>query len=93
MQVSSYQQKLYVAIYINEGLHAGLSSVSSQETCSTENAIRLEQGNVDGSDMEGKVEICRNGVWGDVCYDNWDYLDAAVVCRQLGFSHYGRCKL
>ena len=45
--------------------------------------IRLVNGE---SEMEGRVEVCRNSRWGTVCDSYWTDNSTAVVCRQLGFS-------
>ena len=42
------------------------------------------------SSLEGRLEVCRRGVWGSVCGTlTFDELNANVVCLQLGFSSLG----
>ena len=58
-------------------------------SCTEEGNVRLMDG---PSSREGRVEICNNGEWGTICdryYYSWDYEDAKVVCRQLGFAAAG----
>ena len=48
----------------------------------TSGDVRLVNGS---SDSEGIVEVCYQGVWTTVSGYEWDYRDARVLCRQLGY--------
>jgi deleted-in-malignant-brain-tumors protein 1 len=56
--------------------------------------LRLVKGTVsDPSFSFGRLEIFINGVWGTICDDYFDLIDAYVACKQLGYSgaiRYGR---
>lgn len=43
------------------------------------------------SEREGEVQVCKDGVWGYICSDTWNDVNAKTVCKQLQFSD--TCKL
>ena len=52
----------------------------------TEGDVRLLEGS---TRLQGRVEICKNNVWGTVCDYGWGKADATVVCWQLNLSVAG----
>ena len=62
-------------------------SFSYVSTACRDGDVLLMNGSVPSiGQREGRVEICKNNVYGTVCDDFWDRLDGDVVCRQLNFT-------
>ena len=38
----------------------------------------------------GRIDLCVNGIWGTICSNSFDNKDASIVCRQLGYSSFGK---
>ncbi|XP_013411506.1 scavenger receptor cysteine-rich type 1 protein M130-like [Lingula anatina] len=51
--------------------------------CEEDAPVRL----ADGNSNYGRVEVLEDDHWGTVSDDHWDYKDAVVVCRQLGYHN------
>ena len=56
----------------------------------TDGDIRLVSWSNVVNQREGRVQVCINSTWGNICNSGWDSRDAGVVCRQLGLSSLGK---
>lgn len=89
VQCSGYESRLLDCrrtnyfYYCSHSRSAGVRCSSETAPTCSNGDIRLVGGEVA---YEGRVEICYTNTWATVCHDNWGYLDAIVVCHQLGYS-------
>lgn len=47
---------------------------------------KIEYRLMDGSDLEGRLEVKYRGVWGTVCDDDFSNKEAQVFCNSIGFT-------
>ena len=61
-------------------------------SCSTERAVRIDAPQTDENceSVEGRVQICEEGDWRNLCDTNWTLHDIQVTCRSLNYSTTGK---
>ena len=47
---------------------------------------KIEYRLMDGTDLEGRIEVKYRGVWGTICDDDFGNKEAQVFCNSLGFT-------
>ncbi len=67
------------------------------DTCSVETSVRFDDGlqvNSTCGYVQGRLQVCEDQVWKNLCDTNWTVSDAQVTCRSLNYSAIGelRCR-
>lgn len=69
-------------------IHVSIGYCNAEYLCDT-GELRLVNGSGGMVNNNGRLEFCRNGVWGTVSDYEFDMADARVACRKLGFNPDG----
>ena len=55
--------------------------------------VRLVGDENESTEVEGRVEMCYNGVWGGaVCANGWNEFAAIITCNQFGYTNSSELK-
>ena len=85
-QLAGVRCQLYTKGTNTAQLYSYLLYLLSHITVECNNGeIRLVGGE---SSDEGRLEICYNDIWTPVCVTYFHDEEAAVACKQLGYTHY-----
>uniref|UniRef100_A0A673BP80 SRCR domain-containing protein n=1 Tax=Sphaeramia orbicularis TaxID=375764 RepID=A0A673BP80_9TELE len=76
-----YEQQLSRCHNLGWGKHNCGHHEDAGVSCAARPSIRVVNGN---SSCQGRVEVRYKDFWGTVCDDEWNMLNALVVCRQVG---------
>ncbi|KAJ8026635.1 Neurotrypsin [Holothuria leucospilota] len=70
-----YQNRVYVLL-IGVTWVILIAKETESEVQYRESSVKL---------LDGNVMVYYNGIWGSVCHDGWDMVDADIVCKELGY--------
>ena len=76
--------------YHNSCLSIMYLASAQENSCTEFGAIRLSSSVHYYEPNVGRVNFCNGTQWGTICFNGWDHFDAAVVCRELGYTADGK---
>ncbi len=81
---------LFLCIYV-----VNVESKGEVDTCFVETSVRFDDGaqiNSTCGYVQGRLQICEDQVWKNLCDTNWTFSDAQVTCRSLNYSAIGELR-